>query len=628
MGLIAPPPKLTVSEWADKHRYISPEVSGHPGWWKTNLVPHTREIMDSYNDPRIMEIVVMKAARMAITECINNMIGYCIDYDPSSMLYVQQSLEEGKKYSTSILKYLIEDTPVIHAKVQEEKAKDGSITIMKKTFPGGNLDITGANSPKGFRMVNKRIVMLDDIDGFEKNVGSEGDPVDLAVKRAATVPNRKIVKVSSPTIKEFSRIESDFLASDKRYYHVPCPFCDHGQTLKFGGKDKDYGLKWIGDDPETVYYICEQCHNKIKNYQKAQMLTAGKWIATAAFRRSAGFHISQLYSNFIPWADIIAEWLKAHVSPYQLQVFINTVIGETWEDKSEKVEDNILMARREDYGPVIPLSSGVLTAGVDIQDDRIEITVDAWGKGEECWNIDHKIFYGNTARPEIWDDLNEFLIAPYQHESDKLIWIAAAFIDSGHRTKQVYSFVRKKQLRKLSKGFIQRVIAVKGSSKYGDPIISKQASKRSKKTVNLYMVGTDTAKDTIYAYLKIDEQGPGYQHYTFDRDEKYFKQLTSEKAFMEVDRNGKKKRVWKVKQGARNEALDCKVYSYAALQHLIINLNMNLDKVCEKYIEHYELNQGEDEKEIKPKPEKKKPTGRRVLSKGIGGSGKGFVNRW
>lgn len=621
--LIAPPPSLTVSQWADKYRYVSSAVSDYPGQWKTDLVPFAREIMDSVNDPRVERIVVMKAARMAMTECINNAIGYFIDYDPTTILYVQQTLDTGRDYSNSILKYLVEDTPVLASKVAERKSRDSSATIMYKTFPGGNLKITGANSPRGFRMINRRVVICDDIDGFEDSVGREGDPVDLAIHRTDTSPNRKIILISSPSVKDFSRIEREFLNTDMRYYHVPCPYCGTVQQLEFGGEDKDFGLKWVSGRPDTAFYLCVHCHGRIMNYQKHAMLLKGVWIATAPFRKAAGFHVNQLYSNFIPWSDIVADWLNSHKSPLSLQVFVNTRLGDLFEDKYEKISDNTLYARREKYGPIVPMPGVLLTAGGDIQDDRIEIAINAWGKGEESWNIDHKILHGDTSQPEVWQLLDEYLLCPYLHESGKEIWISCIALDSGYRSKQVYAFVRRRYARYVKQKVIQRIISIKGASSSGKDIISTRARKSKKYH---FEVGTDTAKDTLMAYLRNETPGNGYCHFPLERDHEYFRQLTAEKKIKVYDNRGYPKAIWKKKEGARNEALDCFVYAYAALQHLIKNYNLNLDRFIDQFMAHLpaQINAAVIEKKEKTAEEKvhiptapARQIGRRVISAGI-----------
>lgn len=577
VALVAPPPPMTVSQWADACRIVSPEVSSSPGRWRTDNAPYLREIMDSVNDHRVERIVVMKAARMGVTECINNTIGYYVDYDPKTILYVQQTIDNARDYSNMILKYLIEDTPSLNRKVAEHKAKSSSTTTMYKTFPGGNIKIVGANSPRAFRGINKEIVVCDDIDGFEGEVAREGDPVDLAIHRADTSPNKKIILVSSPTVRGFSRIELEFIDSDQRYFHVPCPHCGEYQTLEFGGEETDFGIKWPKARPEAAFYLCAHCHKAIMNYDKHEMLKLGQWRATMPFQKTAGFHINQLYSNFIPWADIAADFLKAKASPQKLQVFLNVRLGLLFEEKHERISDESLMQRREQYGPMVPMAAALVTAGIDIQPDRIEISSRAWSASEESWDVGHTILLGDTAKEEVWKLLDDYLLCPFLHESGREIYISCAAIDSGYRTKQVAAFVRMRQLRKLKDGTIQHVLCIKGANTSGKPIISSRPSKLRRDKVHFYFVGTDTAKDTLMSYLKIDRPGPGCMHFMMDRDAEYFKQLTAEKKIKVYNSAGFAKAIWKKRSDDRNEALDCLVYAYAALMHLVMNMNYSLD---------------------------------------------------
>lgn len=619
--VLKPPPDLKVSGWADERRWVSREVSSYPGRWQTSKVPYMREIMDCVNDKRVEEIVVQKGSRMALTEgLVNNTIGYHIDLDPCPILYAQQTLGEGQKYSNKILKYLLRDTPVLAGKVAEAKSRDSANTKLHKTFPGGDLTIIGANTPTGFRMIEVRIAIGDDIDGWEYEAGHEGDQVDLLRGRTDNAPDRKIILISSPSIKHFSRIEAEFNGSDKRFYHVPCPHCDHGQILRFGGKQFDYGFKWKNNDPETTYYLCEDCHKPIQEWHKTEMMNLGIWKATAPFTKRAGFHISRFYSLMYPWKGCVDKWLKAQKQPKKLQVVVNTIFGETYEDKSDSIKDTGLYARRENYGSEVPIEALVLTAGVDIQDDRIEIEVPGWGADEESWNMDYKIFVGDTAQQHegsVWDDLDKFLLTPLKNKKGEDVWIRCVAIDHGHRSKQVEAFVRARQARRVAPGIIQRIIAVKGSSHSGKPIIAARPAKKNKGKIHIYEVGTDTAKDTIFSYARLKEFGPGYMHYPIGdedknylgRDMEYFKQLTAEKVFKVLNKSGVWVRVWRKKEGARNEALDCRVYALAGLMHLVNNYGLNLNRMVEQL-----LIVSSEEKPAVPVPGKGQ---RRIISRGV-----------
>ncbi len=572
---LAPPPRMTTSEWADRNRWVDERVSSTPGPWRTDRTPYLRGIMDAANDPHVETIVVMKSSRIAGTEAINNIIGYHIDHDPCSMLYVQQSLDEARKYSEQIFTPLIDSTPRLNALVYSDSR------TLHKEFPGGNLSLVGAKSPAGFRMVEKRMVICDDIDGFETTVGKEGNPIRLAIKRAQNSWNRLIVLVSSPTVKGLSEIESYFDKSDKRYYMVPCPACGAFQRLEFGGKDFDFGIKWEGDDPVTAYYLCAHCHGRIFNYQKREMLLAGQWQATARFRKTAGFHISALYSPWVTWSDIVEEFLTTKDKPEQLQVFVNTTLGETWEEAKEKLDEHTLLARREEYGPAVPDGACLLTASVDVQDNRLEVELLAWGPGEENWSLDYRVINGDPEQGEVWEELDLYLLKQWPHALGINLGVSACLVDTGgHSTIKAYDFVRPRAAR--------HIFGIKGASTTlgGGKMISDRPSKSNKGKVDLYFLDTHVIKKTITARLKRvprpepGQPGPGYLHFPMKYGKEYFEGLTAERLI-----RFKGKEYWKKKtEGARNEPWDLKVYNYGALAYLKNFPSFSLDGLMQELI--------------------------------------------
>ena len=549
----APPPPLTCAQWADTYRQVASTASSDPGQWRTSRTPYLKEIMECVTDAAVERIVIMKATRMGATECINNAIGYHIHYDPCPILYVQTSLEEGRKYSSEIFSMMVSATPALRERLgARERGRKATITKLHKNFPGGNLTIVGAASPKGFRMSFKRFVICDDIDGYEST--KEGDPVKLAIGRADTVWNKKIILASSPTVKGYSAIEDFYGKSDMRSYHVPCPHCDEFQVLDFGGKDLDYGIKWPREDTASAYYLCRGCRKKIEHYSKSAMVSRGQWRPAEAFNGVAGFQISKLYSPYVPWSAVVNDFLESKDTPTKLQVFINQALGVPFEQKGEVINEGGLSIRREDYGEFIPEGVCVLTIGVDVQDDRIEAECVGWGRGEESWGIAYKVFYGAPSEAAVWALLDIFLKQTYKKADGAAIAASCVCIDSGgHYTRAVYEFARERIAR--------QVYAVKGSNMSGSPLVGKPSSNNIGK-VKLYIVGTNTAKDCIYGAMKITELGAGYMHFPSGYEDGYFRQLTSEFAYTDVK---SKKRVWKLRAGRRNEALDCRVYAYAAL---------------------------------------------------------------
>lgn len=552
---LLPPPPLTVSEWADEYRYIASGKSPFPGKWSTNRTPYLREVLDCITDPTVEQIVIKKPTRIGGTEVINNAIGYHIHYDPCQILYVQTSLEEGRKYSDEILSPMIEATPILSARVAKERGRKATQTKLHKSFPGGNLAIVGAKSPKGFRMVSKRVVICDDVDGYEDN--KEGDPVKLAIGRAKDYWNKKIVLISNPTTEGVSRIDAYYKLSDKRYRWVPCPRCDEYQVLKFGGKDHDYGLKW-GDDPEEVWYLCEHCHEKIYEHEKKGMDLRGEYRAEAEFNGIAGFHFNPFLCAWHPWKDFRKEFLGSKGDPSKLYVFVTQWLGEVWkEDVGVRVDEDMLYARREIYPADVPMGAKLLTAAVDTQDDRLECVVMGWGPGEEAWVIEQQIFNGSPVEEKVWNALDNYLLRTFRHESGYQMEIKGVAVDTGgHHTAQVYAFTHSREGR--------GVMAVHGSNDPKADVLDGDVRINKGTGAKYRRVGASTCKDILAGRLRLSRPGHGYIHFPNPLDMEFFRQLLGEKPV--ISKSGIRR--WQPVIGRRNEAMDLHNYNLAALRML------------------------------------------------------------
>lgn len=547
--MMAPPPKLKVSEWADAERRLSSEASAEPGRWRTDRAPYQREILNAVNDPSVEMVVVMSSAQVGKTELLLNTIGYFVDYDPAPIMLLQPTTTMAEAFSKDRLAPMVRDTPAINGKISDSKSRDSGNTILHKSFPGGHITMSGANSPASLASRPIRILLADEVDRFPASAGTEGDPFNLARKRTTTFWNKKVLAVSTPTVKGASRIEALYEESDQRRYHLECPECGTGQPLK-----------WANIDFKTVCHACEHC-GALSN-QNAWMAKPGEWVSYAENSRVAGFHLNELVSPWRRWEDIIDDFLKAKSKPELLKTFVNTSLGETWEEEGDGVDHGILYQRREHYDS-IPEKAVVLTAAVDVQDDRLEIGVEAWGAGDENWKIDYRILRGDLALPEIWKRLDDELQNTYQHESGVELRIACTTIDSGgHYTEQVYKFTKPREGR--------RIYAIKGRGGEGRPLVSRP-SKSNKGKVSLFSVGVDTAKELVYARLQNPEPGAGYIHFPVKEifDPEYFEQLTAEKRITKYSK-GFPRLEW-VKTRSRNEALDIAVYNLAALTILSPN---------------------------------------------------------
>ena len=537
------PSNLKISEWADKYRKLSPESSAEAGAWNTSRSPYQKEIMDVFNEPNIQRIVVMSSSQVGKTEIILNTIAYYVDQDPSPMMIVQPTLQMGQAFSKDRLSAMIRDTEKIRECFKEARTRDSGNTVLHKKFPSGHLTIVGSNSASGLASRPIRVLLLDEVDRYDASAGTEGDPTELAIARTKTFFNRKIYMCSTPTVKGLSRIESAFLESDQRYYYVPCPECDHKQKLVWKN------VIWEEDKPETARYACENCGSLIDESKKQWMLKHGEWIASAPTHNTAGFHISELYSVWSTWGEMATAFLEAKKQPETLKTFINTALGETWEEQGDSLEHETLLQRRLNYDYTnLPEDILVLTAGIDTQKDRLEIQTCGWGKSYECWVVDYKIFWGDPNAPNVWQELDNYLKQRFRTESGRVLPISCTCIDSGgHHTNQVYHFTKPRQGR--------RIFAIKGASQAGKPIANRPSFVGKNKAV-LYPVGTDTAKEAIFARLAADAEMSTI-HFPVDLDEEYFKQLTAEKRITKYVR-GKPTMAWKQIRD-RNEALDTMV---------------------------------------------------------------------
>lgn len=559
LEVMRPPPRLTVSSWADENRRLSSEGSAEPGFWRTDRAPYQREPMDCFNETGVDLIVLKWASQVGKSEILLNALGYFSDQDPAPILLIEPSLETGEAFSKDRIAPMIRDTPALSHKFPAPGSKGSGNTLRHKIFPGGHLTIAGANSAAGLAMRPIRVVLCDEVDRYPASAGTEGDPVSLAFKRSDTFWNRVRAMVSSPGKEGLSRIDAAYQKSDQRQYLVPCPHCDHAHALEF------QNCKWDtnedGEPSRDVWFACPDCGGVIEEKHKSAMLRRGRWQAQKQFRGTAGFHLNAFYSPWKTWRELRDEFLDRKDSPSRLQTFVNTVLAETWKGEEEEAADaDVLAARREPYfGPTD--DTIVLTASVDVQDDRLEVEVLGWGFDLESWGVEYRVLEGDPAKDEIWKRLDDLLAESWSRPDGVDLHILGMGIDSGgHHTDQVYKYAKKNP---------GRVFALKGMGGQGKPIVSKP-SRNNKARIPLYTVGVDMVKELLfYSMLNTTEPGPLYCHFPGDSaagyDETYFKQLTSERPAVR-HRMGVPVRVWVVK--GRNEGLDCRVYNIATINIL------------------------------------------------------------
>ena len=567
-----PLPRLSMSQWAEKYRVLSPEATANHGPWLNAMVPYLATIMDVVSDRTTQEIVVVSPSQAAKTELILNAIGYFTHQEPSPMLCVQPTVETAESFSKDRVAPMIRDCGALSALVAPARSRESNNTILSKAYPGGQLDMTGANAPSGLAMRPKRVVLLDERDRHPRSAGTEGDVKAIARARTRSFQRRrKIVEVSSPTSQEESLIWPSYLEGTQEVFEVPCSDCGHFQTLHF---DR---LKWAVDaagkvNPETVAYLCAACEHLMPAREKGALLRAGRWTATADPRvpHKRSFHIHGLVAAFALWEEVAQEFVTANgqrdpaMRAEMLRAFFNTTLGELYRDQTAETVKSTLLARAkrydsaDDLAPVawhVPREAAILTAGVDLQHDRGEIVVRAWGVGETSWLVERTILRGDTSQPEWWARLEDYRTTRrWTHESGALLAIRSLTIDAGDGThsKAVYTYCAPR--------LAFHVYAIKGSSNPTAPMVPSKPTKV--KPGRLYILGVHAIMDRLYRRLAMDEAGPGYLHLNQYADDDFLTQLLSMRR--RVDEKTRKRK-WEATPGVRNEVADCEGYAYAAL---------------------------------------------------------------
>lgn len=582
LAAMRPPPKQTIHEWAEDRRVIARGTSPAAGRWRSK--PFQRPVLEAITDPRNIDGTLYVAASQlgGKTEILLNSIGYFMDADPSPQIFVTFNVEMAQRLSKRRVAGMIRETDSLRSKVRDARARDSGNTVLEKEYDGGEWTGVGANSAGGLSMAPKRVACFDEIDRYPPSAGTEGDPIELAKRRTAAFWNRVHVYATSPGLRESSASWDLWQQSDQREWHVACPDCGFRTWLKWAQ------VQWEKDEtgrhlPETAMYACERCGVAWEDSHRWRACDEGGYEPTAPFDGLAGFRISALAISGVSLEEIVRQWLAAQGNPEKLKVFKNTVLAEWWDNEYGRLPDQTwLMARREhleerDGRIVVPAPCALLTAGVDVQDNRLEASVYAWGRAEESWHLAHEVVLGDPSSQATWSALDALLLQPWPRALGGVDFIRGACIDTGgHHTQAAYDFCGPRFRRMTPDGGSAFVFAIKGQTGSGD-LWPRQASKITSK-VPLWPIRVDVGKAQVYGRLAIPSPsspppsvvGAGFIHFPLRSDEfdqKFFDELTAEKCEQSLDKRTRKPiYTWKLKKaGARNEPLDCAVYAYAAL---------------------------------------------------------------
>ena len=560
---IKPPPKLSMSQWADRYRRL-PAISNESGRWRTDKTAYMREIMDAIGDRLIQEVVIMSSAQVGKSELLLNAIGYYSEYDPSPMLLVQPTIDNAEKFSKQRIAPMIECTPALKATFGDVKSRGSGNTIREKYFNGGFLSISGANSPSSLCSMACRIILADEIDRFPDSAGAEGDPLKLAAKRATTFSNRKLISVSTPTVKNLSRIEKAFESSTQEHYQLQCPDCLDYQKIVH---DSIVIIKKEDGLPTEVLGKCESCG--VLNTEFDWKKNPGRWKAFAKHKSCRGFALNEWVSPWKRWLEIELDFFEAKKSFETLKTWVNTSAGETWEERGAGLKWELIASRATEWDHAVPDEVLVLTAGVDTQDNRFVVEIVGHTANGCDYSISYESIMGDPTDADTKKRLYAHLDQSFIHESGRELKVQVACIDSGgHATQSVYDFCA----RFHSRGFL----AIKGKGGDSIPFVSKpkRVKMRPGGSLLLYSLGVNEGKTRVYRRLRNEDQMADYSFFPLGRENEYFQELTAERL---VTRSvaGRPSKKW-IQIRSRNEALDCRNYAMAALEILKPNFDQIL----------------------------------------------------
>lgn len=599
---LRPTPNMTVSDWADRYRIISAEGASEPGRWRTDRAPYQRAIMDAFTEHGVWKVVVKSCSQIGKSDIMNNVLGRFAHLAPAPMLLIQPTIEMAEDFSKKRIAPMIRDTKELKAIFRDTKSRNTGNTILSKQFPGGYLAIGGANSPAGLASRPIKVLLADEIDRFPDSAGSEGDPIDLASKRMTTFWDRIMGEFSTPTNAGSSRIEDEYMEGTQEEWRHQCPSCGEWELITHRHITADYdsykdakGKKHV--NVKSVTWHCPDCGHEFSETQMRQ--ASQKYVAQNPEAKAKGvrsFFVNCWSSPWLTWAEPMQEWLEAKGDPEREKVIYNTRFGEAYEAKGNFEGPEQFLERREDYKAELPDGVLLLTAAVDVQDNRLEYEICGWGLAEERWGISKGIILGVPDTKDVWLQLDAQLDREYKFASGTGLLVARTFIDSGgHYTKEVYAYCMARMAR-------QR-FAVKGASTPGVPVIHKYTKQTvaGGRTIPVVLLGTDSGKQYIMDRLSIEVPGSKYMHFPLDTeqsaikdsqqldggldlanlpteimqsrgyDEIYFKGLISETKVARK-KNGRLVYQWEnIAKDKRNEPLDLAVYNLAAMKSLRVD---------------------------------------------------------
>lgn len=591
---IRPPRRRTVSQWAEDDRFVSRDSgSPIPGKWSNSVSPEMVEVMDCLTPASPGRTVTLKkSAQVAGSESGINLFGHVVVDDPGPMMIVLPTTDEVKKYVRVKLQPAIDATKSLKERVRDQKSRDeDSSTTTFKKFDGGFAQMVGANSSSGLQMVSIRVLILEEVSEYPADVDGRGDPVEMAIERCQGWEGReKIFFCSTPGLDGVCRVSQKYEISDQRRRYLPCPHCGMFQPLQWARVDRE------AVDP---VYICAANGCVIEHGSKTWMRQRGVWLkcypgddcppeivppedverhrARSSGGRDPGFWINGLYSPFRSWSALVKIWRNAQGDQAKLKSFTQQGLGEAWKVTGEAPDHQKLFDARSKYNwRQVPPGALFLTGATDVQGDRLEWAVYAFGPSFSSWLIDKGVIEGDPNGPAVWTELDKVYSRTWPDQYGTPWSLDAFGVDAGYLSNRVYRWV-------MRYVHTRKVFALKGVPGWASPPIGAPGKvgvdadgKKIGSTLS-WPVGTWNQKSEIYHGMQLLMAGPdketgrypaGTAFFGDTCDLFYCEQLTAEQVITRKAKSGATEMVWEVVTGRRNEALDVAVYSRALAHHL------------------------------------------------------------
>ncbi|APZ54098.1 phage terminase large subunit family protein [Salipiger abyssi] len=538
---LTPPPRLSLSEWIETHMRLPEGVSALPG--RVSLWPYQREIADAISDPTLERVTVVKSVRVGMTTLLTGALASYVANEPAPIMVLLPTEADCRDYTVSDLEPIFEATPALRGLISAEADDTGRSTLLSRRFPGGSLKIIAAKSPRNLRRHNVRVLLIDEADAME--AGVEGSPITLAERRTLSFANRKIILGSTPTLEATSNVLRAYARSDQRVYEVPCPECGHFHEIQWSD------IVWPEGEPQKAAYVCPECGCVVEERHKAAMVQNGRWRATQAHVEGhAGFRLNALVSTLAnaSWGKLAAEFVEAKKQPDTLQVFVNTILAQGWREAAEEIDEAALAARAEPFGlpDAIPADVLFVTAGVDVQRDRLEVVFLGWGR-DDIFVLSQFVIWGNPMADDVWAELDDALKTIWKHPKGGILHVDAAAVDAGdgETMDRVINFCRPRSSR--------RVYAIKGAAG-NRPVIRASDTRGSR----LFIVGVESVKGQLTSRLSRGKT----VRFSDSLEGRFYEELASERLVMRYVK-GAPVRQWERIPGRRAESLDCVVYAMA-----------------------------------------------------------------